>query len=85
MASGWYHKAFDRIKQRSLFVKVAPMPSGLSERRGVLHLLKQHGQIEVFKRLSVSSHDAAPTTSPHHPQTHARDPEPAPWLTRHAS
>lgn len=54
MASGWYHKAFDRIKHRSLFVKVAPTPTGLSERRGVLHLLKQHGQIEVFKRLSVS-------------------------------
>ncbi|POS70596.1 hypothetical protein DHEL01_v211009 [Diaporthe helianthi] len=52
MASGWFgSKAVELIRARSLFVNVSPAPTSLSERRAVLHALKRHGQIEVFKSL----------------------------------
>lgn len=55
MASGWFgSKAIELIRGRSLFVNVSPAPTNLSERRAVLHALKRHGPIEVFKRLPVS-------------------------------
>lgn len=56
MASGWFgSKAIELIRARSLFVNVSPAPTNLAERRAVLHALKKHGQIEVFKKLPVSS------------------------------
>lgn len=55
MASGWFgSKAIELIRARSLFVNVSPTPTSLSERRAVLHALRRHGPIEVFKRLPVS-------------------------------
>ncbi|KAG8168863.1 hypothetical protein KVR01_001612 [Diaporthe batatas] len=52
MASGWFgKKAVELISARSLFINVSPAPTSLSERRAVLHALRRHGQIEVFKRL----------------------------------
>lgn len=57
MASGWFgNKAIELVRARSLFVNVSPAPKSLSERRAVLHALKRHGSIEVFKRLPVSYH-----------------------------
>ncbi|KAI3394667.1 hypothetical protein diail_2414 [Diaporthe ilicicola] len=63
MASGWFgSKAIDLVKARSLFVNVSPPPTSLSERRAVLHALKRHGSIEVFKRLpSPETFVCAPT------------------------
>lgn len=55
MASSWFgRRTIEPIKARSLFVKVLPTPSSLSERRAVLHALRRRGDIEVFKRLIVS-------------------------------
>lgn len=55
MASGWFgSKAIELVRARSLFVNVSPAPTNLAERRAVLHALKKHGQIEVFKKLPVS-------------------------------
>lgn len=39
------------IQDRTLYLRVKPAPSTLSERRAVLHALKQYGQIDVFKKL----------------------------------
>ncbi|KUI74111.1 hypothetical protein VM1G_09908 [Cytospora mali] len=65
MASGWFsNKAIELVKARSLFVKVFPTPANLSERRAVLHALKRHGQIEIFKRLpNPETFVCAPTKS----------------------
>ena len=38
---------------RTVIVKVNPTPATLSERRAVLRALKQHGEIQVFKKLHV--------------------------------
>jgi hypothetical protein len=43
----------DPVKLRTIYLKVQPSPSGLSERRSVLNALKQFGEIEVFKKLGV--------------------------------
>lgn len=65
MASGWFgSKAIELIKARSLFVNVSPAPTSLSERRAVLHALKRHGPIEVFKRLPVSCRRSPPHPPP---------------------
>ncbi|KAM7216322.1 hypothetical protein V8F06_008341 [Rhypophila decipiens] len=39
------------LGDRTLYLRVKPAPSTLSERRAVLHALKQYGQVEVFKKL----------------------------------
>ncbi|KAM7204089.1 hypothetical protein V8F33_001724 [Rhypophila sp. PSN 637] len=39
------------IQDRTLYLRVKPAPSTLSERRAVLHALKQCGEIEIFKKL----------------------------------
>lgn len=39
------------IQDRTLYLRVKPAPITLSERRAVLHALKQYGQIDVFKKL----------------------------------
>lgn len=65
MASGWFgSKAIELIKARSLFVNVSPAPTSLSERRAVLHALKRHGPIEVFKSLPVSCCRSPPQPPP---------------------
>ncbi|KAJ0107382.1 pal1-like protein [Diaporthe amygdali] len=63
MASGWFgSKAIELVRARSLFVNVSPTPTSLSERRAVLHALKRHGSIEIFKRLpSPETFVCAPT------------------------
>ncbi|KAL1875360.1 hypothetical protein Daus18300_003099 [Diaporthe australafricana] len=63
MASGWFgNKAIELVRARSLFVNVSPAPTSLSERRAVLHALKRHGSIEVFKSLpSPETFVCAPT------------------------
>jgi hypothetical protein len=38
---------------RTVLCKVTPAPKTLSERRAVLRMLKQHGEIDVFKKLHV--------------------------------
>ncbi|KAG7288611.1 hypothetical protein NEMBOFW57_004965 [Staphylotrichum longicolle] len=43
-------------KVRTVLVKVSPAPSTLSERRAILGVLKQHGDVEFFKRLQDPSH-----------------------------
>lgn len=54
MSTGWYgNRVIELIKARSLFVKVWPTPTTLTERRAVLRALQRHGEIEVFKRLTV--------------------------------
>ncbi|KAI7786862.1 pal1-like protein [Diaporthe eres] len=67
MASGWFgSKAIELIRARSLFVNVSPAPTNLSERRAVLHALKRHGPIEVFKRLpSPETFVCAPAKTEH--------------------
>ncbi|KAM7209183.1 hypothetical protein V8F20_000521 [Naviculisporaceae sp. PSN 640] len=39
------------IQDRTLYLRVKPAPSTLSERRAVLHALRQYGLIDVFKKL----------------------------------
>lgn len=43
------------IRARSIYLKVKPAPATFSEQRAVLRMLKQHGDIEVFKRLQEPS------------------------------
>ncbi|KAK3684896.1 hypothetical protein B0T22DRAFT_464421 [Podospora appendiculata] len=43
------------VKLRSIYLRVKPAPATLSERRAVLGALKQHGEIEVFKKLQDAS------------------------------
>lgn len=38
---------------RTILVKVSPAPSSLSERRAILHVIKQRGKVEMFKKLHV--------------------------------
>ncbi|KAK3403457.1 hypothetical protein B0T20DRAFT_26893 [Sordaria brevicollis] len=42
-------------KLRTLYIRVKPAPSTLSERRAVLGALSQHGKIEMFKQLYDAS------------------------------
>ncbi|KAK3370201.1 hypothetical protein B0H63DRAFT_310512 [Podospora didyma] len=42
-------------KVRSIYLKVRPAPTSLSERRAVLHALQEHGKIDVFKKLRDAS------------------------------
>ncbi|KAJ4402227.1 hypothetical protein N0V85_005358 [Neurospora sp. IMI 360204] len=42
-------------KIRTLYIRVKPAPSSLSERRAVLRALSQHGNIDMFKQLYDSS------------------------------
>lgn len=42
-------------KIRTLYIRVKPAPTSLSERRAVLRALSQHGDIEMFKQLYDSS------------------------------
>ncbi|KAK4190631.1 hypothetical protein QBC35DRAFT_61965 [Podospora australis] len=39
------------VSKRSLYLTVSPAPTTLSQRRAILHMLKKHGKIEVFKQL----------------------------------
>ncbi|KAK3945910.1 hypothetical protein QBC46DRAFT_62608 [Diplogelasinospora grovesii] len=48
-------QALEPAKLRSVYLRVKPAPSTLSERRSVLRALKQHGEIEVFKKLHDGS------------------------------
>ncbi|KKA30797.1 hypothetical protein TD95_005248, partial [Thielaviopsis punctulata] len=43
----------------TVFVKVSPLPITFAERRAVLHAMKKHGRIEVFKKLPVSDEAVA--------------------------
>ncbi|KAG6359120.1 hypothetical protein INS49_012640 [Diaporthe citri] len=76
MASGWFgSKAIELIRARSLFVNVSPAPTNLSERRAVLHALKRHGPIEVFKRLpSPETFVCAPAKTEHATELIKRSP-----------
>lgn len=38
---------------RTILVKVSPAPATLSERRAILRILKQRGEVELFKKLHV--------------------------------
>jgi hypothetical protein len=42
------------LAARTLIVRVDPTPITFAERRAVLRTLRQHGEIEVFKKLDVS-------------------------------
>ncbi|KAK1774168.1 hypothetical protein QBC45DRAFT_338316 [Copromyces sp. CBS 386.78] len=42
-------------KIRTLYIRVKPAPTSLSERRAVLRALSEHGNIEMFKQLYDSS------------------------------
>ncbi|KAJ4395970.1 hypothetical protein N0V93_000186 [Gnomoniopsis smithogilvyi] len=55
-SAGWFRgRSFELIHTRSVFVRVNPTPTTLSERRAVLHALQRHGTVEVFKRLPAPS------------------------------
>ncbi|KAK0719664.1 hypothetical protein B0H67DRAFT_642996 [Lasiosphaeris hirsuta] len=43
------------IRARSIYLKVKPAPANFSEQRAVLRMLKQYGDIEVFKRFDEPS------------------------------
>lgn len=40
-------------KLRTVLVKVSPAPTTLSERRAILRVLKQRGEVDLFKKLHV--------------------------------
>ncbi|EFX03556.1 pal1-like protein [Grosmannia clavigera kw1407] len=42
----------ESLAQRSLFIRVRPAPTTLSERRSVLRVLERHGKTEMFKKLA---------------------------------
>ncbi|KAL2017986.1 hypothetical protein VTK56DRAFT_1366 [Thermocarpiscus australiensis] len=52
---GSFAQAVTKANLRTIYLKVTPAPANLSERRAVLRALKQHGEIEVFKRLNDPS------------------------------
>ncbi|KAK4149236.1 hypothetical protein C8A00DRAFT_38173 [Chaetomidium leptoderma] len=51
-------------KLRTVLVKVSPAPTTLSERRAILRVLKQHGEVEVFKKLHDPSHFISVVANP---------------------
>lgn len=61
----WSEKLRTMAKVRTVLVKVSPAPSTLSERRAILGVLKQHGDVEFFKRLQVRfcPHALSPASS----------------------
>ncbi|KAK4168896.1 hypothetical protein QBC43DRAFT_200202 [Cladorrhinum sp. PSN259] len=44
----------ESAKLRTIYLKVKPAPATLSERRAVLQMLKQHGEIHMFQRMIAS-------------------------------
>jgi hypothetical protein len=38
---------------RTVLVKVSPAPATLSERRAILRILKQRGEVDLYKKLQV--------------------------------
>ncbi|KAK3988669.1 hypothetical protein QBC44DRAFT_329091 [Cladorrhinum sp. PSN332] len=45
----------ESARLRTIYLKVKPAPATLSERRAVLQMLKQHGDVQMFQRLIDAS------------------------------
>jgi len=45
----------ESVADRSLFIRVQPPPANLAERRAVLRALQRHGEVDMFKKLAVST------------------------------
>ncbi|KAK3897381.1 hypothetical protein C8A05DRAFT_39069 [Staphylotrichum tortipilum] len=50
------HGASTAALLRTVLVKVSPAPISLSERRAILHVVKKHAKVDVFKKLYDPSH-----------------------------
>lgn len=52
-AAGATAATAESLSQRSLFIRVRPAPTTLSERRSVLRVLERYGKTDMFKKLAV--------------------------------
>ena len=54
MASAAYRAARISMAERSVLIMVQPAPLNFAERRSILQVLQQEGQVEFFKMQNVS-------------------------------